>query len=82
MPPQQNQENLVSPQIRELMRQFKANPNAQAAQQNLLNQYPQLQAYINLAQKHNVNLQQIAQIMAQQKGVNLDTLMRELQQLI
>ena len=46
---------------------------------NLLQQNPNLQKISSLLKMGNGNLQQAAQILAQQKGVNLNALIQELQ---
>jgi len=47
--------------------------------QSLLQQYPQLQAVVALNQQKGVSFKQIAEIMAQQQGVDLNALVRQLQ---
>lgn len=62
--------------IKNLMQQVKGTPNVQ---QFLLQQYPALQNVMNLSQNKGVSLEQIARIMAQQKGVDINSLINELQ---
>lgn len=61
--------------LKNIMRQIQNAPNAE---QLLLNQFPGLQNVLNLARTRNVSLEQIARIMAQQKGRNIDDIIQEL----
>ena len=65
-------------QTKELMQQYRflSNPNAL---QELAKQNPNVKNILTLSQKHGVSLQQIAQIMAQQKGYNLNDIINKLQ---
>ena len=66
-------------QVKGMMRQVQNSPNKEAALMNLLQQNPNLQKISSLLQMGNGNLQQAAQILAQQKGVNLNDIIQELQ---
>ena len=66
-------------QVKEMMRQVQNSPNKEAVLMNLLQQNPNLQKISSLLKMGNGNLQQAAQIIAQQKGVNLNNLIQELQ---
>jgi len=61
------------------MRQVQNSPNKEAMLMNLLQQNPNLQKISSLLKMGNGNLQQAAQILAEQKGVNLNNLIQELQ---
>lgn len=52
--------------------------NPQLALKNLMTQRPEIQTILNLSQKNGASLQQIAQIMAQQKGIDLNNLINQL----
>lgn len=65
-------------QIKNLMHQMQSMPNSSAALQNLVAQNPMLQNVLKLSRTKNVSLQQIAQMMAQQKGVDINQLIKEL----
>lgn len=60
------------------MQQMRTFGNQQAMMEALLQQRPEVQAIMNIQSK-GASLQQIAQIMAQQKGIDLNNLIRELQ---
>jgi len=60
------------------MRQIQGAPNAQ---QLILNKFPNLQPVLNLAQNRGYSLEQIARMMAQQKGVDINALINELSSL-
>ena len=74
--PQQQQ--LPIQEIKNLMRQMRTFGNQQAMMDALLQQYPQLSGVFAIENK-GASLQQIAEVMAQQKGVNLNNLINELQ---
>ena len=61
------------------MRQMQNLHNPQEMLQNLTQKYPMLQQIFAIQQKNGVSLQQIAEVMAQQKGANLNQLIQELQ---
>ena len=61
------------------MHQIQNSGNPQMAFQNLISQNPNVQNILNLTQSHNVSLETIAKIMAQQKGYDINALIRELQ---
>ena len=60
------------------MRQMRASSDAQAYLQNYLMQNPNVSQISNLL-KSNGNLRQVAQMMAQQQGIDLNALIQELQ---
>lgn len=60
------------------MRQMRASGDAQAYLQNYLMQNPNVSQISNLL-KSNGNLRQVAQMMAQQQGIDLNALIQELQ---
>ena len=64
--------------VKNLMRQIQGAPNAQ---QLILNKFPNLQPVLNLAQNRGYSLEQIARMMAQQKGVDINALINELSSL-
>ena len=66
-------------QVKEMMRQVQNSPNKEAMLMNLLQQNPNIQKISGLIKMGNGNLQQAAQILAQQKGKNLNDLIQELQ---
>ena len=66
--------NLPIQQIKDLMNQVKMSSNQQAMIQNLLNQNPNLRLLLS-----GGSLQSIAQELARQKGVDLNELIRQLQ---
>lgn len=63
-------------QIKNLMHQVQSNPNPQVALQHLIMQNPTLQ---NLYRMSGGNWKQVAQNLAQQRGVDLNALIQELQ---
>jgi len=65
-------------EIKNLMQQMRTFSSQQAMMDALLQQRPEVQAIMNIQNK-GASLQQIAQIMAQQKGIDLNNLIRELQ---
>ena len=66
-------------QIKNMMRMVQTSQNPQMALQNLISQNPDMRNIINMIQNRGLNLQQVAQMMATQKGVDLNQLIRELQ---
>ena len=77
--PQQTQfQQLPIQETKQLMKQMQmlGNPNLILA--TLAQQRPEVNAILALTKKGN-SLQQIAEVMAQQKNINLDELRRELQ---
>ena len=62
-------------QVKQLMAQLKGMQNPQTM---LLQQYPQLQSIVSLAQSKGISLQQVAQMVAQQKGYNLNSIINQL----
>ena len=60
------------------MRQMRASGDAQTYLQNYLMQNPNVSQISNLL-KSNGNLRQVAQMMAQQQGIDLNALIQELQ---
>ena len=69
----QNQNQLPIQQVKNLMQQVKMAANPQQALQALIGQNPQLAALL-----HTNSPQQVAQILAQQRGIDLDTLIKQL----
>ena len=61
------------------MSQIKSNQNPQVAFQNMLRQNPNLNNIFNTIQMSNLSPQQFAQMLAQQKGIDLNSLIKELQ---
>ena len=76
--PQQQQLNPQIQQVKDLMRAIQANANPQVALQNFLENNPSTAFIANLLQSNGGNLQQAAQALAQQKGIDLDTLIQQL----
>lgn len=66
-------------QIKNLMYQVKNSQNPQMILQNIIMQNPNMQNVLNLMRLNNASPQQIAQLLAQQKGVDLNNLIMELQ---
>ena len=66
-------------QIKNLMRTVQMSANPQLALQQIINQNPNLKNVLNLANSNGVNLQQLFYTMAQQKGVDPQQVLRELQ---
>ena len=61
------------------MNQIQASKNPQLALQNMLMQNPNLNLINNLLHLNNGNLQQTAQFIAQQRNIDLNSLIQELQ---
>lgn len=61
------------------MNQLKNMPNPQVGLYNMFASNPQYRNFITLMQMGNGNWQQAAQMMANQQGVDLNNLIRELQ---
>ena len=61
------------------MSQYKSIQNPQYIFDNLAQQRPEVKTIMALQQKNGVSLKQIAEIMAQQKGINLNNLIQQLQ---
>ena len=82
-----NQRNNVNPttqnpqlqQIKNMMKTIQCSQNPQLALQNLITQNPSMKNVINMIQSRGLNLQQVAEMMAAQKGVDLNQLIKELQ---
>lgn len=66
-------------QIKNLMRTVQMSANPQLALQQIINQNPNLKNILNLANSNGVNLQQLFYTMAQQKGVDPQQVLRDLQ---
>ena len=66
-------------QIKNLMHTVQMSANPQLALQQIINQNPNLKNVLNLANSNGVNLQQLFYTMAQQKGVDPQQVLRELQ---
>lgn len=62
------------------MRQIQISSNPQLALQQILSNNPNAKMLADLIRLSNGNLQQTAQYIAKQKGVNLNNLIQELQQ--
>ena len=75
--PQQNQLNTQP--IKNLMSQLKLSANPSMMIQSMLAQNPQLIEIVKMAQGNGVSLQQVAQIMAQQRGYDLNSIIQVLQ---
>ena len=74
-----SQTNPQIQQIKNLMYQVKNSQNPQMILQNIIMQNPNMQNVLNLMRLNNASPQQIAQLLAQQKGVDLNNLIMELQ---
>lgn len=74
-----SQTNPQIQQIKNLMYQVKNSKNPQMILQNIIMQNPSMQNVLNLMRLNNASPQQIAQLLAQQKGVDLNNLIMELQ---
>lgn len=61
------------------MRQAQSSQNQQEFLTNMLQSNPNLQTLSMLLKSNNGSLQQVAQLMAQQKGIDLNMLIQELQ---
>ena len=66
-------------QIKNLMRTVQMSANPQFALQQIINQNPNLKNILNLANSNGADLQQLFYAMAQQKGVDPQQVLRELQ---
>lgn len=78
----QTQTQIPNPQmqqIKNLMRTVQMSANPQFALQQIINQNPNLKNILNLANSNGVNLQQLFYTMAQQKGVDPQQVLRDLQ---
>lgn len=75
MPPQMNQS---IQQIKNMMSMVQMSANPQMALQNIVNQNPNLQNILNLANSNGANLQQVFYNMAKQKGVNPEDIINAL----
>jgi len=75
MPPQMNQS---IQQIKNMMSMVQMSANPQIALQNIVNQNPNLQNILNLANSNGANLQQVFYNMAKQKGVNPEDIINAL----
>ena len=60
------------------MRQAQSSQNQQEFLTNMLQNNPNLQTLSILLKSNNGSLQQVAQLMAQQKGIDLNMLIQEL----
>ena len=76
---QQPQQNTQIQKVKNLMAQMRNVHNPQMAFQNLLRQNPNLNNIFNTVQMSNLSPQQFAQMLAQQKGIDLNSLIQELQ---
>ena len=76
--PRAQQETQIQ-RVKNLMSQIKSNQNPQVAFQNMLRQNPNLNNIFNTIQMSNLSPQQFAQMLAQQKGIDLNSLIKELQ---
>ena len=61
------------------MYQIKNSQNPQMMLQNIIMQNPNMQGILSLMRANNASPQQIAQLLAQQKGIDLNSLIKELQ---
>lgn len=68
----------MNPQIKSLVQQLKNNPNQQAFINNLFEQNPNWKNIVTLVQSKGLTLQQFAQIVANQKGIELNSFMQNL----
>lgn len=64
--------------IKELMNRFKNASNPETELQSMMESNPNIQAVLNLAKGRGVSLEQIARIMAQQKGIDINNLLSQL----
>jgi hypothetical protein len=64
--------------IKNLMHQVRAAQNPQQMLQSIIAKNPQLQSFMNLAHNNGVSLEQVARMLAQQKGVDINTVINEL----
>lgn len=60
------------------MNQVKSAANPQQMLQSIVANNPQLQTFMNLAHNNGVSLEQVARMLAQQKGVDINTIINEL----
>ena len=74
----QQQPQLNLEPIKELMNRFKSVSNPETELQNMVAADPRIQSVLNLAKGRGVSLEQIARIMAQQKGIDINTLIANL----
>ena len=77
-----NSQPLTPEQIqpyKNMMRQIQNAPNQQAALQNMLMQNPNIAQISQLLKFNGGSLRQVAQYMANQRGIDLSALVRELQ---
>ena len=77
-----NNQPLTSAQIqpyKNMMRQIQNAPDQQQALQNMLMQNPNVAQISQLLKFNGGSLQQVAQYMANQRGIDLNALIRELQ---
>ena len=65
-------------QIKSLMRQVQTATNPQAALDTIISNNPTLQSFVTLAKNNGSSLEQVARILAQQKGVDINNLIRQL----
>ena len=73
------QNNPQIQQLKAIMKQIQTSPNPQMALQNLIMNNPNFRNVRDLIQMSGGNLQQVAQFMANQKNVDLNALIQELQ---
>lgn len=66
-------------QLKTIMNQIQSSKNPQLALQNMLMQNPNLNLINNLLHLNKGNLQQTAQFIAQQRNIDLNSLIQELQ---
>jgi len=66
-------------QCKNMMRQVQNSNNPQQALQNILLNNPNTQALSQMVRMYHGDLQAIAQYMANMRGINLNSLMQELQ---
>ena len=65
--------NTISTQTIQQLKNLMQNPQA------ILQQNPNLQNIISIARNHGLSLQQLAQMIAQQRGYNLNEIIQQLQ---
>ena len=65
-------------QIKNLMYQVKNAANSQLAIQSVIANNPGLQNFVSLANNKGISLEQIARMLAQQKGVDINDLIQQL----
>ena len=66
-------------QIKNMMKQMQSASNPQVFLQNMIAQNPVMQQAFNAMRMSNASPQQFAQMLAQQKGVDLNALIQALQ---